>query len=60
MQALAKIMLLSTSSEREEAYLLKIELETFEFVFHVVLHSKILMTTNSVSTALQKTDLDLS
>lgn len=61
MQALAKIMLISTlSSEREEAYLLKKELETFEFVFHVVLHSKILITTNYVSTSLQKTDLDLS
>jgi len=48
-------MLISKLSfEREEAYLLKKELETFKFIFHVVLQSKILITTNSISTSLQK------
>jgi len=53
-------MLISKLSS--EAYLLKKELEMFEFVFHVVLQSKILpiLTTNSISISSQKIDSDLS
>ncbi|XP_043482137.1 zinc finger MYM-type protein 1-like [Leptopilina heterotoma] len=52
-QALSKIILISKSTEeRNRAQSLKKEMEKFEFVFQVILHSKILTTTNAVSKTL--------
>ncbi|KAF2898046.1 hypothetical protein ILUMI_08129, partial [Ignelater luminosus] len=60
LQALAKIILTSNNaSERTDASNLKKDLESFEFVFQVVLHTKILIATNGVSQNLQKSDFDL-
>jgi len=61
LKALSKIILISNSkSERNEATQLHKEMENFEFVFQVVLHRKVLTTTNLVTKALQKPDVDLS
>ncbi|KAF2881217.1 hypothetical protein ILUMI_24954, partial [Ignelater luminosus] len=60
LQALAKIILTSNNaSEQTDASNLKKDLESFEFVFQVVLHTKILIATNGVSQNLQKSDFDL-
>ncbi|KAF2892726.1 hypothetical protein ILUMI_13442 [Ignelater luminosus] len=59
LQALAKIILTSNNaSERTDASNLKKDLESFEFVFQVVLHTKILIATSGVSQNLQKSDFD--
>ncbi|XP_033217388.1 uncharacterized protein LOC117173106 [Belonocnema kinseyi] len=61
MKALSKIILISNSTtERKEASYLRKEMENLEFVFQVVLHTKVLTTTNLVTKALQKRDVDLS
>uniref|UniRef100_H3ABB3 DUF4371 domain-containing protein n=1 Tax=Latimeria chalumnae TaxID=7897 RepID=H3ABB3_LATCH len=60
MKALTKIFLLSKNSdERCEASALKKLMENLNFVFLVVLQSKILETVNAVSKLLQSKDTDL-
>ncbi|KAM9330997.1 zinc finger MYM-type protein 1-like [Gastrophryne carolinensis] len=61
LQALSKIIILSTKpKERDEASSLKAKLESFEFIFIIVLQSKILENVNPVSKLLQSKDMDLS
>lgn len=58
---LSKIILTAkNSNERDEAMSLKKEMETFEFVLLVVLHSKILLSTDAISKQLQNKNCDLS
>lgn len=61
LKALSKIILISNSTtERNEASYLRQVMENFEFVFQVIMHTKVLTTTNLVTKALQKPDVDLS
>lgn len=61
LQALSKIIILSTKpKERDEASVLKRKLESFQFVFLIVIQAKILENVNSVSKMLQSKDMDLS
>lgn len=61
LKTLSKIILTSNSkTERNEAIHLRKEMENFEFVLQVVLHTKVLTTTNLVTKVLQQPDVDLS
>ncbi|CAH0556719.1 unnamed protein product [Brassicogethes aeneus] len=61
LKALSKIILISNSkTERNEAIYIRKEMENFEFVLQVVMHTKVLTTTNLVTKALQRPDVDLS
>ncbi|KAM4026863.1 zinc finger MYM-type protein 1-like [Anomaloglossus baeobatrachus] len=61
LKALSRIILTSTKSkEREEARALRKKIESFEFVFLLVLQSKILDKTNAISKVLQSEHMDLS
>ncbi|OCT96206.1 hypothetical protein XELAEV_18013881mg [Xenopus laevis] len=61
MKALSKLMLTSTKAkEKQEAKSLKKKLEAFEFIFIIVLQSKILDHINSISKMLQSEKMDLS
>lgn len=60
MKALSKIILLSKKPDaRTEAAGLRKQLESFSFVFQVVLHTKILESVNLISNLLQTKDFDL-
>ncbi|XP_068127278.1 zinc finger MYM-type protein 1-like [Hyperolius riggenbachi] len=61
LKALSKIILVSSKkSEREEAMRIKTKLESFHFIFLIVLQSKILSVVNSLSKVLQSPSMDLS
>ncbi|XP_044133947.1 zinc finger MYM-type protein 1-like [Bufo gargarizans] len=60
LKALSKLILTSTKSkEREEARVLRNKIESFEFVFLLVLQSKVLEHINAISKVLQSEHMDL-
>ncbi|XP_077119085.1 zinc finger MYM-type protein 1-like [Ranitomeya variabilis] len=61
MMALSKIILISSKkTEINEAMALKKKMDSFQFVFLVVLQTKVLQTVNALSTMLQAESMDLS
>ncbi|XP_075716875.1 zinc finger MYM-type protein 1-like [Rhinoderma darwinii] len=60
LKALSKIIIISTKpKERDEASALKAKMESFHFIFIIVLQAKVLENVNLVSKMLQSKDMDL-